>query len=68
MILYDHKDTFATATSPPKPRWIPSFIFSIKEVKQFLDQAFNVLRHVQYQANGRGSGVHGLFHQYVPSA
>ena len=57
MTIYDHLDLRVREQSPKKS------ISNIPEVKSYLYQAKNVARHLQYQATGRGSGVHGLFHQ-----
>ncbi|KAK7054720.1 Glycosyl phosphatidyl inositol protein transamidase complex subunit [Paramarasmius palmivorus] len=46
------------------PTWVPDFLRSNSEVQTYSYQARNVYRHVRYQASGRGSGVHGLFHQF----
>ncbi|KAJ7581146.1 Gaa1-like protein [Mycena floridula] len=46
------------------PTWLPSSIRDNSDVRAYGYQAKNVLHHVGYQATGRGSGVHGLFHQY----
>lgn len=53
--IYDHFDL--RDQSPKKS------IYDISEVRSYLYQAKNVVRHLQYQTTGRGSGVHGLFHQ-----
>ena len=53
--IYDHFDL--REQSPKKS------IYDISEVRSYLYQAKNVVRHLQYQTTGRGSGVHGLFHQ-----
>lgn len=55
MTIYDHIDL---QEQLPKKS-----IYNIAEVKSYLYQAKNVARHLRYQATGRGSGVHGLFHQ-----
>ncbi|KAF8163462.1 Gaa1-domain-containing protein [Crassisporium funariophilum] len=60
--VYDHLEPHET--SDDVSRWIPKFVNEFPGVKQYLYQARNVVRHVAYQANGRGSGVHGLFHQF----
>ncbi|KAF7338129.1 hypothetical protein MVEN_02037700 [Mycena venus] len=58
VLLYDHLD------SPQSdiPSWIPSNFH--QEIREYRYRAKNVLRHIGYQARGRGSGVHGLFHQF----
>ena len=43
--------------------WIPKMIQEHAQVKGYAYQAKNVLRHLGYQARGRPSGVHGLFHR-----
>ncbi|KAJ3775407.1 Gaa1-domain-containing protein [Lentinula raphanica] len=57
VVLYDHKDE-------PDLGWLPESIRNHRELKTYAAHARNLWRHVQYQASGRGSGVHGLFHQY----
>ncbi|KAJ4487817.1 Gaa1-like protein [Lentinula aciculospora] len=57
VVLYDHKDE-------PGLEWLPESIRNHREIRTYAAQARNLLRHVRYQASGRGSGVHGLFHQY----
>ncbi|KAJ6497047.1 Gaa1-domain-containing protein [Mycena vitilis] len=58
VLVYDHLD------SPQNeiPSWIPSTYR--EEIREYSYRSRNVLRHIGYQARGRGSGVHGLFHQY----
>lgn len=60
--LYDHLDPRVQSTQEQEQSPKKS-IYNIAEVKSYLYQAKNVARHLQYQARGRGSGVHGLFHQ-----
>ena len=55
MTIYDHFDL--------REQSHKKSIYNIPDVKSYLYQAKNVVRHLQYQATGRGSGVHGLFHQ-----
>ena len=47
------------------PSWVPDAIRDDSEVREYLYQAKNIVRHIGYQARGQPSGVHGLFHQYV---
>lgn len=61
--LYDHIDPREEPSQELSPWWLPNAIYSIPEVKGYLYQARNVARHISYQYNGRGSGVHGLFRQ-----
>lgn len=58
MVIYDH------ISEMPLPSFVPDMFKSIPEVRSYLQSAQNVYRHVGYEARGRGSGVHGLFHQY----
>ena len=60
MTLYDHLDPQVGSTQVQSPK---KLIYNIPEANSYLYQARNVVRHLQYQARGRGSGVHGLFHQ-----
>ncbi|KAL0577944.1 Glycosyl phosphatidyl inositol protein transamidase complex subunit [Marasmius crinis-equi] len=61
VILYDHTDNDVVDLLP---KWIPSALRDNSDVQAYARQARNVIRHVKYQASGRGSGVHGLFHQF----
>ncbi|KAF8212021.1 Gaa1-domain-containing protein [Mycena galopus ATCC 62051] len=58
VLVYDHLD----APQSPVPAWIPSTFH--QEIREYNYRSKNVFRHIGYQARGRGSGVHGLFHQF----
>lgn len=67
VVLYDHAEPQET---PHAQGWVQSLISLIPnsvqealELKTLASQARNVARHIGYQARGRPSGVHGLFHQ-----
>ncbi|KAJ3510285.1 hypothetical protein NLJ89_g4766 [Agrocybe chaxingu] len=62
--VYDHLDPRAEPSADKAPWFLPQSIYNILEVKGYLYQAKNIARHAKYQASGRGSGVHGLFHQF----
>lgn len=62
--MYDHLSTKDSGVEI-LPSWIPDTIRHNPEVSSYVHQARNVLRHVKYSARGRGSGVHGIFHQCV---
>ncbi|KAH9483699.1 Glycosylphosphatidylinositol anchor attachment 1 protein [Psilocybe cubensis] len=64
VILYDHLDPREDASANAAFSWMPKALYDIGDVKTYLYQARNVIRNVGYQYNGRGSGVHGLFHQF----
>nr|GAT60039.1 predicted protein [Mycena chlorophos] len=58
VLMYDHIET-------PRfeiPAWIPQSFHD--EIRNYDYRSKNVVRHIGYQARGRGSGVHGLFHQF----
>ena len=65
MTIYDHIDhhEFPEAALGFLPQWVPKSVKDSEDVKEYVDRARNVLRHVGYQARGRASGVHGLLHQ-----
>ena len=63
--LYEHLDPREEPAMNKAPSWLPQYLYDIPDVKLYLYQAKNVIRHMKYQTNGRGSGVHGLFHQYA---
>jgi len=61
--VYDHVDTADHNKLPPL---FNQFSGNVKkELEEYQQRAKNILRHVGYQARGRPSGVHGLYHQYV---
>lgn len=67
VVMYDHLDP----REHPDGRklsnvidWIPKAIQEHAQVQGYAYEARNVLRHLGYQARGRPSGVHGLFHKY----
>lgn len=60
VIVYDHS---GQPRSDNPPAFVPKFIREHLEVPAYLRQAKNVIRQFGYQARGRPSGVHGLFHQ-----
>ncbi|KII88370.1 hypothetical protein PLICRDRAFT_161388 [Plicaturopsis crispa FD-325 SS-3] len=65
VLVYDHQDPLDHPWSTDTlPSWIPGFAREVPEVKAYAYRARNIARHVGYQARGRASGVHGLFHQY----
>ncbi|KAJ7709700.1 Gaa1-domain-containing protein [Mycena rosella] len=57
VLVYDHLEP-----QNDLPSWIPSAYH--EEIRGYSYRSKNVLRHIGYQARGRGSGVHGLFHQF----
>jgi len=65
--LYDYLNP--RDSKPPRPEleilpsWVPDTIRHHPDMASYIYQARNVLRHVDFQARGKGSGVHGLFHQ-----
>ncbi|KAF7294771.1 hypothetical protein MIND_01014700 [Mycena indigotica] len=58
VIIYDHLETPRLQI----PSWMPNSLRD--EIRTYDYRSRNVLRHVKHQARGRGSGVHGLFHQF----
>ncbi|KAH8989189.1 Gaa1-like protein [Lactarius hatsudake] len=68
VLLYDH---YEPSEFPGReqigsffPSWLPNWIREHEDVIQYGYRAKNTLRHFVYQAKGRASGAHGLFHQY----
>ncbi|TFK42427.1 Gaa1-like protein [Crucibulum laeve] len=63
--VYDHIDP---REAPQKVEGLvsnlPKILQDNPEIQAFSYQAKNVARHIGYQARGRASGVHGLFHEY----
>ncbi|GLB34825.1 putative gpi-anchor transamidase [Lyophyllum shimeji] len=64
VVLYDHLEVHDQPDSSVLPWFIPSILRKDSEVQTYAYQARNVIRHVGYQARGRPSGVHGLYHQF----
>jgi glycosylphosphatidylinositol transamidase len=65
--VYDHLEWRDSAASLPEFSFLPSSLRHNPDIKDFVHRAKNIVRHVGYQARGRASGVHGLYHQYVVS-
>jgi glycosylphosphatidylinositol transamidase len=66
VVLYDHLDPREHSNRwelSSLINWIPKAIQDQVQIQGYAYQAKNVLRHLGYQARGRPSGVHGLFHQ-----
>ncbi|KAF9469193.1 Gaa1-domain-containing protein [Collybia nuda] len=64
VLVYDHLDSREHPDLSGLPPWIPTAVRKHPEVQSYVYQAKNVVRHFSYQARGRPSGVHGLFHQF----
>ncbi|KAF5373639.1 hypothetical protein D9758_000664 [Tetrapyrgos nigripes] len=68
VILYDHLDPRNIPERRHEldwlPGWLPKALRDHSDVRAYAYNALNVWRHIKYQASGRGSGVHGLFHQF----
>ncbi|KAG2020111.1 GPI-anchor transamidase [Coprinopsis cinerea AmutBmut pab1-1] len=58
VVMYDHAEV------PPAPSWIPQIVQKHPRFEVYWQRALNVLRHFGYQARGRPSGIHGLFHRH----
>jgi glycosylphosphatidylinositol transamidase len=70
MIIYDHVEpVFYSSAYMFKilPGWLRNLVSDQQQhsMRDYEYRAKNLLRHVGYQAMGRASGVHGLFHQCV---
>jgi len=66
VILYDHPDQYRGDYH--FPAWIPEFaqkLINKRPVKEYQRLGKNIWRHVKYQAQGKPSGTHGLFHRCV---
>lgn len=65
MLVHDHKDPRDVSGEPSLiPSWVPDALKSSHEVQEYAVRARNIARHMNYQARGVASGVHGLFHQF----
>ncbi|TFK30134.1 Gaa1-domain-containing protein [Coprinopsis marcescibilis] len=62
VVMYDH---LGSQLEPPVyPSWIPKFIRQNKRFESYWQHGRNTVRHIGYQARGRPSGIHGLFHRH----
>ncbi|KIJ16768.1 hypothetical protein PAXINDRAFT_10481 [Paxillus involutus ATCC 200175] len=63
LVLYDHLEA---QDAPQRSLFAkaPDFVRRSPQLTEFEYRARNVKRHVSYQARGRPSGVHGLFHRF----
>ncbi|KAH9901364.1 Gaa1-domain-containing protein [Cubamyces lactineus] len=65
VLVYDHIDPREDRNQPSLlPSWLPEPIKQNSELQEYASRARNVYRHMNYQARGAASGVHGLFHQF----
>ncbi|EIW85104.1 Gaa1-like GPI transamidase component [Coniophora puteana RWD-64-598 SS2] len=46
------------------PHWVPAALRHHPALVEYAYRARNIIRHVSFQARGRASGVHGLFHKF----
>lgn len=63
VILYDHIDPRDTNERSYPPSLVPSFMKTNPELLEFSVRARNIARNMYYQASGKGSGVHALYHK-----
>lgn len=59
VVLYDNVQDIAVRPSS----WIGKKLYETFAIQGYLHQARDVVRHLRYQITGRGSGIHGIFHQ-----
>ncbi|KAN0076921.1 Gaa1-like, GPI transamidase component domain containing protein [Tylopilus felleus] len=63
LVLYDHLEVHDAPQSSLLAN-APEFMKRSPQLKEYEYRARNVKRHVSYQARGRPSGPHGLFHRF----
>ncbi|KAI9064414.1 Gaa1-domain-containing protein [Trametes sanguinea] len=64
-LVYDHIDPRDDSDQPGLlPPWLPETVKNNGDVQEYASRARNIYRHMNYQARGAASGVHGLFHQF----
>lgn len=77
VVIHDHKDPREPSDRPAHERsdippwlsWLPGPVQENNEVQEYAYRVKNIGRHVGYQARGKASGLHGLFHEYaIPSS
>ncbi|KAI8998654.1 Gaa1-domain-containing protein [Trametes punicea] len=66
VIVYDHIDSREDYNNRRSllPSWLPEPLKGNADVQEYAARARNIYRHINYQARGAASGVHGLFHQF----
>ncbi|KAH8116816.1 Gaa1-like protein [Phellopilus nigrolimitatus] len=64
VVLYDHLDPRDSQDKSYPPAWLPSVVKENPTFLEFSIRARNIARHMYYQALGKGSGVHALYHRY----
>ena len=64
VLVYDHLDPREAPNAPSVvPSWVPGWLNSSEDVQEYAMRAKTIARHMNYQARGAASGVHGLLHQ-----
>ncbi|KAF8557306.1 Gaa1-domain-containing protein [Imleria badia] len=63
LVLYDHLEQHDAPQSSLLAN-TPEFMKRSPQLREFEYRTRNVKKHVSYQARGRPSGPHGLFHQF----
>ncbi|KAM5535178.1 hypothetical protein V8D89_011114 [Ganoderma adspersum] len=65
VLVYDHLDPRETPNVPSVvPSWVPGWLSNNEDVQEYAMRAKTIARHMNYQARGAASGVHGLLHQF----
>ncbi|RPD66113.1 Gaa1-domain-containing protein [Lentinus tigrinus ALCF2SS1-7] len=65
VLVHDHVDPRDTPNTPSiLPAWLPEALKSNADVQEYAVRARNIVRHMNYQARGAASGVHGLLHRF----
>ncbi|KAL5489781.1 GAA1 [Sanghuangporus weigelae] len=64
VVSYDHLDPRDSDDGSYPPSWAPSMVRTNPALLDFSIRTRNIARHMYYQASGRGSGVHALYHKY----
>jgi Gaa1-like, GPI transamidase component len=60
VVLYDFLEEDIQSSLP---EWMSGIITSSRWARDYAVQARSIIKHMSYQALGRASGIHGLFHQ-----
>ncbi|KAI0748103.1 Gaa1-domain-containing protein [Daedaleopsis nitida] len=65
VLVHDHIDPRDSPGQPSLiPAWLPEELKRNPDVQEYAARAKNVVCHMNYQARGLASGVHGLLHQF----
>lgn len=66
VVLYNHLDPRDSADKSYPSGWLEPVTRQSPKILEYFVRARNIARHFLYQSFGEASGVHGLYHRFVP--